>query len=414
MQRFIIAACAALASISPTLAAPFTFTRLVGTGDPAPDGGSFTAVDSARGVDGSFSFRGSTASTSGMYIGPAGGPFTTIADTNTLIPGTAETFANFPIFYGTGNGRVFFTGSNAVNQTRGIYAYQSGALSVIADRTTPRPGGVGNFDSFGVTNASGAAAVFIGSGAANTDRAVYVAEGGGITRVADANTPITGTATKVGTANFVAIEGQDVAFSAGSGIYIRLGNDGTVKRVADLLFTPVPGLAPTSRFSMLGAPVLHDGAVTFSGHTNMQSVTPFTYGTYRYDLPSGPLTRIADATMDSPGGTGHLEDFHNVFAWGSGAVFDAYDISTYRGLYLRDAAGTIGEIIGGGDMLDGQQMNYAILSDLQGDTAYFTARFANGSEANYSVFLPEPAGMAVLAGAWLALRRRRGGICTKS
>jgi hypothetical protein len=93
-------------------------------------------------------------------------------DINTPIPGGTGYFADFgrPSLYGN---KVAFRGSNS-NGQQGIYTGGIGELlSVVADASTPIPGGTGHFSNFGDAALSGNLVAFSGSDS-NNRVGVYV------------------------------------------------------------------------------------------------------------------------------------------------------------------------------------------------------------------------------------------------
>ncbi|MGZ5044133.1 MAG: DUF7453 family protein [Methylobacter sp.] len=93
-------------------------------------------------------------------------------DINTPIPGGTGNFANFgkPSLYGN---KFAFRGSDS-NDLPGIYTGKIGdALNVVADASTPIPGGTGKFNSFGDPSLSGNWVAFFGANS-NGGGGIYV------------------------------------------------------------------------------------------------------------------------------------------------------------------------------------------------------------------------------------------------
>jgi len=203
--KFALMFSAALLAVHASVAqAQFSFTRIVGTGDPVPGatpGTLFTGLDSesANYENGTFAFEGSFTDGSpttgvfaydgtqvnkivfqtdiapggaafgsldgelvdggmvsfegvgsdGFYIAPIDGmgPITTIVDTSTTIPGEAVTFGGNPGEHGrSGNRTLFEWGeNNVIGPIEGMYLDDNGTLSVVANQDTPSPHGGGAF-----------------------------------------------------------------------------------------------------------------------------------------------------------------------------------------------------------------------------------------------------------------------------
>jgi hypothetical protein len=105
----------------------------------------------------------------------------TVVDTLGNFPGTPNQFRNFqgPSFDGS---TVALTGSTLAGD-QGLLA-GNGSLQVIADKTTPIPGGTGNFLGIGSGLVSNGEFAFIGVGDSN-QRGVYRTTPSGLARVAD-------------------------------------------------------------------------------------------------------------------------------------------------------------------------------------------------------------------------------------
>jgi hypothetical protein len=116
-----------------------TFTRIVGAGDAAPSGGTFSSIDANYGLSGgTVTFRGLYGSQEGIFIG-AGGPLTTIAMRGDSTP-SGETF-NSVLDPAISGGTVAFLGAFAGGS--GIFTGDGGALSTTA--------GAGGADACGTT-----------------------------------------------------------------------------------------------------------------------------------------------------------------------------------------------------------------------------------------------------------------------
>lgn len=159
---------------------------------PIPNGtGNFESFEGPVIDDESIAFLGSRGFQKifqqGIYI-KVGDSLNVIADYKTPIPGGTGYFTGFDA-PALNNGSVVFKGFGHPEegkrpQQEGIYTSLNGSLSVVADRNTPIPGGVGNFRSFGI----GTPAIdkgniaFIGYG---DSQGIYTTLGGSLTKVID-------------------------------------------------------------------------------------------------------------------------------------------------------------------------------------------------------------------------------------
>ena len=108
---------------------------------------------------------------------------------------------------------------------------QSFILSKVADLNTPIPSGSGNFDSFYNPVISGSNIAFEGYGLSNQE-GIYLFDGFALTKVADRNTPIPGGIGNFTNVFYPVISGSNVAFWAqGGGIYLFKNN--TLIKLAD-------------------------------------------------------------------------------------------------------------------------------------------------------------------------------------
>jgi hypothetical protein len=209
-----------------------TPTAIADTATAIPGGsGSFTAIVSIDADGGQVAFRGSGGSgQSGVYTG-TGGALATVADTGTAIPGGTGNFVGFNNV-GIADGSVAFVGSGGTFQ-QGIYSDRAGALAVVADTSTPEPGGSGSFFPFGFNasiDAVGRVAFRAGTPAGS---GIYVDDGSTLRRVADQDTPIPDGTGRFGFAiGNPAVDGEVVLFrGAGAG-----GQDGVYVEIGGQLF----------------------------------------------------------------------------------------------------------------------------------------------------------------------------------
>jgi hypothetical protein len=182
---------------APTLVANSS-TTAPGTGSP----GTFTAfespsVDAASNV----AFVGTTsAGRQGVYT-RTGGSLGVVADTTTVTPNSpSTTFNTFTSRGGAAidNGHVAFTAfsRDAAGSvfTEGAYTNATGALTAVADRSNLIPGSSTNFVFFSRPALGGPSVVFTGGNGSGGRNGVYAVPttGGALTTVADQSTPLPG------------------------------------------------------------------------------------------------------------------------------------------------------------------------------------------------------------------------------
>jgi hypothetical protein len=239
---------------------------------PIPGGtGNFTGFSLPALASNNLVFYGEgTANQQGVYT-DIGGSLQAVANLGTPIPGGTGNFASFggPSGQPVLNGASVAFGASGSGTQLGIYRWTGGTLSVVANTTTQQPGGTGPFENLSSAAIDGSRVAFFGSrpnpgGGFRTG--LYLSDGGTVSIVADSTTPVPG-----GSGNFAgfgtpSLSGQTVVFTgldgAGDlGIY-----SSTVGQVS-LLFntnTPVPNGVGT--FSQFGTEVSVDGSnVAFYG-----------------------------------------------------------------------------------------------------------------------------------------------------
>jgi hypothetical protein len=199
---------------------------------PSADEGSVAFVGAAPAVDGP----------EGVYQYDGNG-IQVVADNRTAIPGGTGTFTGFGSAVSADGGNVLFKGGgsdpSSSQTTSGLYLASASSLSVVADTRTAVPGGAGDFTSFdiGMESLDGGDVVFLGKDE-QFRRGVYLHAGGALSVVADRNTPIPG-----GSGTFINFESAslhqgNVAFVSATppGIYLY---DGSTLRVIADTSTPI-------------------------------------------------------------------------------------------------------------------------------------------------------------------------------
>jgi hypothetical protein len=219
----------------------------------------------------------------------AGGVLSRVADKAVQIPNTSEsffqnTFARIDV---SGN-RIVFTGTNNIfadPPKSGVYVHDGSSLSVVADTSTPVPGGAGNFvlSSPGAVSIDGNDVAFVGTSA--TGSGVYRYDGAALRRVADTTMPIPGRTGSFTRFDGLSVRGGDVVFGADGGIYISR-NGAAPERVVDGS-TPTPG-QPLYGLGLHGDPALDAGNLAFTASNAVA------WGLYT--TLGGQLTKVIDTT----------------------------------------------------------------------------------------------------------------------
>jgi hypothetical protein len=385
-------------------------------------------------------------------------PITRIADSSTVVPGTAFTFDRFGLPACDGQA-VGFSGFRDFNPTNaGMYRGSGGPLTVVADRTTPQPGQPGNFVSFASIpqywpSLDGEATAFIGNGA--SVGGIYLRANGALTRVIDGQTVVpNGSGGTFNNMQPPTVRGERVAFSAWEtgdaqrGVYSWQNN--SVSIIADRS-TPMPQGPGT--FTGFDSNIsLDSGRVVFSAfrdsfwgiyaHTQASGLTrlydnntlvpssglPFSitarasasgghvafYGgdgvtvTGVYSDVSGMLAAIADTNTEIPGSPGaFFTGFGHLCLDGDTVAFGGVRAGS-TGVYFS-RAGALHKVLAAGDAFDGRTVFDVFMGPqgLSGDYLAFQVRFTNGDWGIYRATIPAPRPAAPRALAALFAHRRR-------
>jgi hypothetical protein len=408
-----------------------TFTRITDTGATPPGGATpYDGLGAPVLGGGVATFQGvsSNFSAFGVYTAP-GGTVARVADTTTAIPGGTGNFTQFSNLSAGADRTAFVGDSSTTTFGYGVYSAAGGAVSPVADLTTPVPGG-GSFTRFNRGTAVAGGTTYFSATQSNNVVGLFSAAGGTVTRLVDTTTAVPG-----GTGSFTfvyqpAATAAGVAFRGDSGggrvgVYTYAG--GTVTRVADT-DTAVPG--GTGMFSGLSAPGADGGVVAFVGFTG--PVLGATASGVYASTDGGPVVRIADLGTPLPD-SGAVDGFGEVSVSAGRVAFTTTrtgdDPSDRRGLYIRDAAATgpILKVVAPGDVIDGRTVGHITFDryGFEGDQIAFTAYFTDGPSAGrvavYVATVPVPEPAAVLAAAVVGLvavpagrrLRRPGGRGTK-
>ena len=274
---------------------------------------------------------------------PANPTFIRIADSGTLIPGSEQRFFLLATPSIDGEDVAFadrrLIGGGIV--TTGIYKYVDGALQTVADRDTPIPGGTGTFAFFRseVSISSGSVA-FVGHGASGHE-GIYT-DHDGLSIVADSSTPIPGGSGDFSELRGIWLDQANVAFwgqSASGACGIYLFDNGSLSCIvdADTLIPP----NDIESFTLVMFPALCGERVAFHGAAGYGA----SGGIYLHD--HGSLTCIADDDTPIPEGSGTFiaNGFGNPSVDHGGDIqFNAAGASDQHGVY-RCVGGTLEKVV---------------------------------------------------------------------
>lgn len=328
-----------------------TFDKIVDTATAIPGSDSyFRSLATPALAAGDVAFNGgggpdAGCAFEGIYI-HRDGELHVIANNCTPIPGCPGglDFVGFsqPAL---GGGQVTFTGAAAYARTycRGIYTWDENAgLTIAADPSTPDPGGYGQLSDFFTVSRDDEALGFTAWTSMCTHGIYLATDTGGITLVANYDTPIPG-----GLGNFSAFEfnvtvgDEIVAFTGGTwdsrqwGIYT---SERDLTRIADKN-TPIPG--GTGRFTTFAdRPSTDGGYVAFHG-TQIEQDPYQIIQQGVYTNLGGELRAVADLNTPIPEGVGNFTGFTSFY----GPSLDNGRIA-FRGQGTDGQAGIYCEIAG--------------------------------------------------------------------
>ncbi|MGB0909078.1 MAG: DUF7453 family protein [Nitrospirales bacterium] len=375
----------------------FTYTKIADTTTHVPMGdGTFQEfVDSVSeltlpAIDhGNIVFWGRSGSRLGLYQFTETQGIQLIADTNTLIPGSTETF-QWTAAMSLHQGEVAFWGTADPN-SEGIYLWHNGTLESVADWNTVIPDSSETFQSLGYPSLGNGKIVFVGTDA-NDHHGIYQYENGALQTLIDENTPAPAT---LGSFDFFAGASLDdglLGFGAGgtsshSGIFTLL--DGTISTLADTT-TPIPGeTAPFSAFegifdcARLGSCVYSGPYPVFSAGKSAFVHIESTYGpTSIYSNING-LSLIANAESSFPGTDVESLSVISPSIDQNTIAFMAFN-HLHGGLYISKD-GNLTKVIDTNDMLDEKAISLLLMGPygLSGNQLVFLAIFDDGTSGIY-------------------------------
>ncbi len=375
-----------------------------------------------------------------VFADPWSVTFTKIADTNTRIPNSAQTFESFRIHPVVSQGNVAFVGLG--EGIEGVYLYAGGVLSMVADTNTSIPSGVGTFSTLASPSIDGTNVAYRGTGIDQEGIYTNIAAWPVVANLETAHPLDQGTFTHV---NSPSISGNRIAFLADGpyqpvieatirGLYVATEGAETIQIVDSN--TAIPLGSGTFLAQGFRAPSIDQQLVAFWATAEDSQ---YRYGIYSFDvqsltlgvivdqttlIPDGNgetfsafgghppvhgghvafdsvgggvwvssqsgIRRVADQSTPAPGAPGsQLSNFtDNIGLSGSTVAFIARpqpSVGLGRGIYAEYDQ-TIGKVLAIGDNLEGKAVAQVRLADQEGvdqNRVVLVAEFADGSSGVY-------------------------------
>jgi hypothetical protein len=394
-----------------------TFIKVADTSTAVPNGtGNFVTFSNMVSVDaqGRVGFVENNGPTNnGVYFWDSG-TLTRVADLNTAIPSGTGNFTGFSFFGNDmADGRLIFRGNGSSSQA-GLYLFDASGstLTKIADTSTSIPGGTGNFTSFGTGFISGSNYATIASGSSG-QQGIYVTDGSTVTKIADKNSTVPDIGGTYSWSSQLGFDGSSLSFWANISGGSQPGNiiggyNGSSLVTLVTTGTTAPGFG-TNFTSFGAAPDLEGATVYFSGSVSGGS------GLFSIGLDGTGLTSLVTTDTTAPG-HGNFTAFSQPTVE-NGVLYFQASYSGGQGIYYYDGL-ALSKIIDTDDMLDGKGLSSLSLFPTGVEGSYLAFR-ANFSDSSIGIFttqlaaIPEPtttsqllAGMAVF-GFVNGLRRRK-------
>jgi|GEM_PF-3707148 len=279
--------------------------------------------------------------------------FTSVVDSSMTIPGSAATFDSaFDI--AISDDTIVFFGRNSTFTNLGIYRKTvGGSVTLVANRSTGVPGGVGTFTGLQCPNISGSNIVFQGRDSnPNTTGVSVISKFGAspLAVVVNQSTAIpSGSSTFSSLGLCPSIDGSNVSFlglripafgnasNRQEGIYTTAGG---LRRIADKT-TARPGLGGTfnnapSGIGNFGQPIIKGNDTVFTGGGTQSTAA---VGIYHFDGDMSQLSALVDTTDDMPAVAGNFSIFGNFDFDGANVVFLGQQgnfPTTFAGIYIID------------------------------------------------------------------------------
>ena len=222
--------------------------------------------------------------------------FTRVVSTVTPVPGGTGPF-DFMAYPCTDGQRVYFNGADEAGH-QGVFGGRGGALTTLADWTTPIPGASGVFEDFNRPRVSQGRVGFVGGNA--SVRGLYLVSTGAVERIADTTVPLPGGGGLFQSCNSFSVGSWGVAFHAN----YQLATEGIYRHSATGLAavatfqTPVPDGGGLT-FGGFGFPMADEKGLTFFGNTG----DTLRFGIYRAAESGAIQPVISNADIDPGSGT---------------------------------------------------------------------------------------------------------------
>lgn len=370
-----------------------SFTKIADTNTPIPNGsdnftvlGNFGPSISNKSV----TFSGTSVTQSGIYVGENEASLSSVVDMTSNPPGSASLFSSFTLTSSISNGNIVFGGAASGNPA-GIYSKQNNVLSVIADRNTSIPNGVGSFTDFTTQGASPSIEnnniTFLALGL-NNQRGIYASVNNVLSRIADTNTTIPNQSVmftsfqdpSIAADGAVVFEGRSgFANTDINGIYTN--TSGVLSTVVDNTMA-IPG--GSGNFSIFTEPSIYNDTVAFVG-SGVGAVSVFRSN-------NAVLEVVADQSTPVPGFVGTFSNFANNSS-SSAAISKCSTafqgvggdgVSFRSGIYIDYGMG-IEKVIDAADTLGGQAISSFFLGPegVDENQLAFVANFAGSGMAVY-------------------------------
>ncbi len=356
---------------------------------PIPEGfgqfGSFSHLTSL-GNDVDVAFVGTSHPQQAIY-GYVDGSLVLIADATTPIPGGAGNFNSFGDLQPLGGGDFVFAGFGSGQE--GIYAYVDGSLTVIADLNTPVPGGTGNFVQIMEFSVSSDGDIFFIGLGLSPQRGIYKFSNGSLSLIVNNETFANGFATFGDFRNPVPLGGGNVAFMGSvpageGGIYAVINGVLDFKVGFNTLY---PG--GTEPFAQIDSVVSLDGNIGFRGFSSAEQGGLLV-------IIEDSISVIADLSTTVPGGSETFSGFDPLVSLGGGnAVFRA-GTQTQDGIYTY-IAGALAKVADQSTPIPGGTGNFTSVFNpisMGGDDIAFTGQ---GSDFQFGVYTYIDGEIAVVA-----------------
>ena len=405
MKRLLIS-LSMLAAGQAALAQPWSFTRIVDTDTPVPNGfGTFNIGDAFQSVSiygDRVAFRGrSELGRIGVYEW-RGGMGRAIADQNTIVPRGTKPFGVFEDVNTTSRGVTFY---GAASDNSGIFYEDGTTLGHVADRKDDIPDGNGKFVGIEFRHHSiGTSTAFAGrNDASGQPFGIYRSDDGVLSRIADKTMSPPGRAELFSAMLSWHLDGNATIFTAetASGYRALMRSvNGQISTLVDSDETWTDG----NRFNYIGHMRTSAGSTVFRAYTD-------DIAERLYKISDEGIGLLVDENMAPPDGSSPTYGGFVDFAYANDTlVFEAGNGAMYT-----DFGGSMSRVIGPGDSLDGKKiLNLTFYEHgFDGTTAAFWVIFEGDSSffsnrAIYTVTIPTPgAAGLVFSCAILAFGRRR-------